>query len=147
MHPAVVKDLLGQQTTSVFERYAIRDQTVYVEAIHAPKGCAHFVDLSGETGGEVQQPRRHIAVEEPLREQQRRLGEDIEKAGDREERQVLQVVHLDSPDSLDALVGLRSPSRLAAARNWASLKRRAHAPRMALRPMGQASATSRLPVQ
>jgi hypothetical protein len=33
IRPAVAKDLLGHQTTSIFERYAIRDQPVYFEAI------------------------------------------------------------------------------------------------------------------
>jgi hypothetical protein len=60
----------------------------------------------GEIGDDVQEPRHHVAVEEHLREQQRWLGKDEEKAGDEEERQVLQVIQLDSPDALDAVVGL-----------------------------------------
>jgi hypothetical protein len=62
----------------------------------------------GKIGGKVQEPRHHIAVEEPTREHQRRLGQNEEKAGDEEERQVLQVIQLDSPDTLDSLVGLET---------------------------------------
>ena len=56
----------------------------------------------------MQQPRGHVAVEKPLREQQRGRGEDVEEARDQEERQVLQVVQLEAPDPLDPLVRARA---------------------------------------
>lgn len=61
--------------------------------------------LRGEVRREVQQARYHVAVEQDPRLKQRRVGKDEQQASDEEERQVLQVVHLDTPDALDALVG------------------------------------------
>src|SRR6266508_1776433 len=60
----------------------------------------------GKIGREVQEPRHNIAIEKPTRERQRWLGQNEEKAGDKEVRQALQVIQLDSPDPVDALVRL-----------------------------------------
>jgi hypothetical protein len=65
-----------------------------------------LVGTCGEIGRKVQKPRHNIAVEKPTRERQRRLGQNEEKAGNKEVRQALQIIQLDSPDALDALVRL-----------------------------------------
>jgi hypothetical protein len=64
------------------------------------------VRARAQVRGEVQQPRHHVAVQKHLRQHQRRSGEHIEKDGHQEEGQVLQALHLDSPDPLDPLVKL-----------------------------------------
>ena len=58
----------------------------------------------GEIGGKVQESRHDVSIEKHAREQQRGIRQDEEKTGDEEERQVLQVVQVNSPDALDGLV-------------------------------------------
>jgi hypothetical protein len=53
----------------------------------------------------VQQPRHNISIEKDASEQERRPGQDEKKASDQEERQVLQVIQLNAPNTLNALVG------------------------------------------
>jgi len=56
------------------------------------------------------------------------LGEHVEKAGDEEERQVLQAIQVNSPDSIDALVGLKLLGiRLWILRRFPEVFRRAEA--------------------
>jgi len=54
----------------------------------------------------MQEPRHHITIEQNLRQPQRRPGEYVEKARDQEEREVLQIVHMDAPNALNVLVVL-----------------------------------------
>ena len=65
--------------------------------------------LGGEISGEMQKARHDKAVEEPPRERQRRIGQNIKQAGDQKVRQALEVVELDSPDAVDRRVRLKLP--------------------------------------
>ncbi len=57
---------------------------------HGPQGGAHVVGLRGEIGGKVQEPRYDVAVQQPLRERERRRGQNKKQAGNEEERQVIE---------------------------------------------------------
>lgn len=72
-----------------------------------PQRGPDIVGARAEVGGEMQQARQHVAVQRDAGERQRRRGEQVQKTGDQEERQVLQVVELDLADPVDAVVGLQ----------------------------------------
>ena len=65
---------------------------------------AHVVGLRGEIGGEVQEPRHHVAVEQDLREEKRRPGEHEDQRRHEEIGQAFEVVLLDAADAVDAVV-------------------------------------------
>src|SRR6266700_25569 len=75
------------------------------ERAYGPECGAHFMGLRSEIGRKVQQPRHNISIEKDASEQERWPGRDEKKRGNQEERQVLQVIQLNAPNTLNALVG------------------------------------------
>jgi hypothetical protein len=61
--------------------------------------------LRAEISGKMEQARRDKAVEQPPRQQQRRIGQYKEETGGQKVRQTFEIIELDAADAVDVLVG------------------------------------------